>query len=383
MDFISEEISRLCASGLKRSLKEIEGPQGPRVLLDGREVILLCSNDYLGLANHPNVKEAAIKSIEKWGFGAGASRLVSGNMEAHRILEERIARFKGTQAALVFNSGYHANLGCITALADRSAEVFSDKLNHASIVDACVLGRADVKRYGHRDMASLERLLKKSTAKRKLVVTDGVFSMDGDIAPLREIAALVERYGAMLMVDDAHGTGVLGSSGRGTLEHLGVSHPRIIQMGTLGKAIGSFGAYIAGSKELIEFLISKARPFIFTTALPPAVCAASVRAIDIIEGEPALREKLLENAKYVRDALASLGLDTMGSETQIIPIMAGDAKRTMDVSSRLLEKGVFIQGIRPPTVPEGTSRLRITVSAAHTMADLDTALSAIREAFGE
>jgi glycine C-acetyltransferase len=379
---ITEELSRLDAVNLRRTLLPVEGPQGPRVIVNGREIVLLCSNDYLGLANHPLVKAAAIEAIEKYGFGSGASRLVSGNMEPHRLLEERIKKFKGTEAALVFNSGYHANLGCIGTLAGRSAEIFSDKLNHASIVDACVLSRAEVKRYPNKDVNRLEDLLRRSKAKRKLIVTDGVFSMDGAIAPLDSIVTLLDRYGAILLVDDAHATGVLGKGGRGTLEHFGIRHPSIIQMGTLGKAIGAFGAFIAGSSELIELLVSKARPFIYTTALPPSVCAAAAKAIDIIEEAPGIRETLQENISYFRKGLLEERLYTLGS-TQIIPIIVGEAQRTMDISRRLLEKGVFIQGIRPPTVPENTSRLRVTVTAAHSKEDLLKSLSAIKEVMNE
>lgn len=376
---ILEELSKLTAQGLRRGLKLVEGPQGPRVRIDGREVILLCSNDYLGLASHPLVKEAAIRAVEIFGAGAGASRLVSGNMEPHAELEDRIRRFKGTEAALLFNSGYNANMGCITALADRSTEIFSDRLNHASIVDACVLSHARVKRYPNRDTDSLESMLKLSKARKKLIVTDSVFSMDGTIAPLKDIAGLLERYNAMLLVDDAHATGVLGKRGTGSLEHLGIDHPSIIQMGTLGKALGSFGAFIAGPDELIELLISRARPFIYTTALPPAVCASATKAIDIIEENPAIREKLLENTLFFKKGLEAECLDIMGSSTQIIPVKVGDAGKTMDLSRKLLERGVFIQGIRPPTVPEGTSRLRITLTAAHTKEDLEYALASIKE----
>ncbi len=380
---IIEELSRLGESNLRRALLLVEGPQGPKVNIGGKEVILLCSNDYLGLANHPLVKEAAIGAIEKYGFGSGASRLVSGNMEPHRLLEERIKRFKGVDAALVFNSGYHANLGCIGALAGRSAEIFSDRLNHASIVDACILSRAEVKRYPNRDINYLEDLLKRSRARRKLIVTDAVFSMDGAIAPINELVTLLDRYGAILLVDDAHATGVLGKGGRGALEHFGIKHPSIIQMGTLGKAVGTFGAFIAGGSELIELLISKARPFIYTTALPPSVCAAATKAIDIIEENPGLREILWKNISYFKKGLAKEGLDTLDSATQIIPVIIGDAQRTMNISGRLLEKGVFIQGIRPPTVPENTSRLRITITSAHSREDLKKSLSAIKEVMNE
>jgi glycine C-acetyltransferase len=376
--FITEELERIRAAGLERAMKTVAGPQGPTVTVDAKECVLLCSNDYLGLANHPALKEAAKKAIDRWGFGAGASRLVSGNMTPHAELEERIRRFKGTEAALLFNSGYQANIGLLSALSDRATDIFSDRLNHASIVDACRLSLASIKRYPNRDADSLERLLKKSTARHKLIVTDGVFSMDGSIAPLEEIAGLLDRYNALLIVDDAHATGVLGKTGRGTLEHLGVEHPSIVHMGTLGKALGSFGAYVAGSGSLIELLVSKARSFIYTTALPPSAAAASIAAIDIIEREPGLRVKLWENVEFFKQNLP-VGLDTLKSPTQIIPIVLGDATRTMEASKNLLERGVFIQGIRPPTVPEKTSRLRVTITAALERAELKKALDALKE----
>lgn len=376
---ILEELSKIEAAGLTRTLKTVDGPQGPRVVVNGHEALLFCSNDYLGLANHPRLKDAAKKAINEYGVGAGASRLVSGNMALHEALEERIRRFKGTAAALVFNSGYTANIGLITALSDRQTEIFSDRLNHASIIDACALSSAKVKRYRSRDVDSLEGLLKKSTARRKLIVTDGVFSMDGTIAPVKEIAGLLDKYNATLIIDDAHATGVLGAHGKGTLEELGVAHPSIIQMGTLGKALGSFGAFVAGSKALIELLMSKSRPFIFTTALPPAVCAASIEAINIVAEEPERRMRLKANYGYLRNGLEAEGFQTLGS-TQIIPVIVGEADKAVKTSARLLERGVFIQAIRPPTVPDGSSRLRITTMATHTKEDLDLAIAAIKEA---
>lgn len=382
--FIEQELSRLKASGLYRNLYLVEGPQGSRVRIEGREIILLCSNNYLGLADHPEIKRAAIEAIGRYGVGAGASRLVSGNMELHMELEERLARFKGTEASLVFNSGYHANIGIISSLVGRGDIIFADKLNHASIVDACILSRAEVRRYPHCDLDVLERFLKTASrtthhASRRLIVTDGIFSMDGDITPLREISELADRYGCMLMVDDAHATGVLGVNGKGSLEHFGIEKPNIIQMGTLGKALGGFGAFVAGSKTLIDYLINTARPFIYTTALPPVVCAASIRALEIIEREPLLRKGLWDRVEYFRKGLKDAGLNTMMSETQIIPVFIGDADRTMEVSRRLLERGVFIQGIRPPTVPEGMSRLRVTLMANHSWDDLRYAIDCIKE----
>jgi glycine C-acetyltransferase len=299
-------------------------------------------------------------------------------------LEEKIKGFKGTEAALLFNSGYHANIGVIPALAGRSDDIFSDRLNHASVVDGCILSRANPTRYPHRDTDTLERLVKRSKAGKKLIVTDGVFSMDGDIAPIKELAGIAERYGATVLLDDAHATGVLGRDGKGTLEHFGLAvHPLIIQMGTLGKALGTFGAYVAGSKDLVELLVTKARSFVYTTALPPAVCAAAKRAIELVEEEPDRRRRLLDNASFMREGLRDAGLDTMASETQIIPVIVGSTEKTMEITTRLLERGLFIQGIRPPTVPENTARLRVTVMAEHTREDLGGALKTIKEVFSE
>jgi len=393
MDFWTKELENLKSSGLYRTLRTIEGPQGPRVKIDGKDIVLLCSNNYLGLADHPRLKEAAIKAIERYGVGSGASRLVSGTMKLHEELEERIARFKGTEAALVFNSGYTANTSVMPALVGRGDIVFSDKLNHASIIDGCVLSRAELKRYQHKDVEGLEKLLKvvsgqwsvvgsnvsrlTSHVSRKLIVTDSIFSMDGDIAPLPEIVTLAKKYCAMVMIDDAHATGVLGKSGKGSLEHFDLKCKEdIIQIGTLGKALGTFGAYIGGSRELIDCLINKARGFIFSTSLPPSVLASAMAAIDLIEDEPELRQALWEKTWYLQKGLDSLGFDTMGSETQIIPVFIGDTGKTMEFSRRLLEEGVFVSGIRPPTVPEGKSRLRATVMANHSYDDLDMAIDA-------
>jgi glycine C-acetyltransferase len=384
MEYILHKLKKLEEAGLKRTMPVVDGPQGPKVLVDGKEVLLLCSNNYLGLAGHPEINKAALRAMERWGFGAGASRLVSGNMPPHMELEEKIKEFKGTEAALVFNSGYHANIGVIPALAGRSDDIFSDRFNHASIVDGCILSRANLTRYPHRDTDALERFVKRSKARKKLIVTDGVFSMDGDIAPIKELAGIAERYGAMVLLDDAHATGVLGRDGKGTLEHFGlINHPSIIQMGTLGKALGTFGAYVAGGKNLVELLITKARSFVYTTALPPVVCAAAKRAIELVEEEPDRRRKLLDNASFMREGLRDAGLDTITSETQIIPIIVGSTERTMEITGRLLERGLFIQGIRPPTVPENTSRLRVTVTSEHAREDLEGALKTIKEIFSE
>ncbi len=382
--FIAKELERLNRGGLQRRTRLVEGPKGTPVIIDGEEKLLFCSNDYLGLAGSEEVKAAAIDAIESYGTGAGASRLISGTTPLHEALEERIGAFKGAEAVLLFNSGYCANMGVITAITDSNTEIFSDKLNHASIVDAALLSRAKVRRYPHNDINALERFLKASRARSKLIITEGLFSMDGDVAPLSEIIGLLEPYDAWLYLDEAHAMGTMGSTGRGTLEALALpaGNPRIIEMGTLGKAFGSFGAYVAGSTELKALLTTKARSFIYTTALPPAVCAASIKAIDIVDKTPALVRGLQKNAAYMRGAIETLGLDTMSSSTQIIPLFVGDTTKVMDISQAIFDEGVFIQGIRPPTVPDGKARLRLTVSAAHSQEDMERALSLIKKYLG-
>lgn len=375
-----EELEALRQQGLFRSMRVVEGPQSGRVLLDGREVLLLCSNNYLGLADHPVLKAVAIRAVERYGVSSGASRLVSGTMELHEALEARLAAFKGTESALVFNSGYAANTGIIPAMVGKGDAIFSDRLNHASIVDGALLSRAKFVRYPHNDMVALGRLLAETdVAGRRLIVTDGVFSMDGDLAPLAELVALKRKYGALLMVDDAHGTGVLGPTGRGSAELCGVLGKVDIQMGTLGKGLGSCGAYVAGSRELVDLLVNRARSFIFSTALPPAVLAASLAAIDLVDSPAGadLRLQLARNTDLFRTSLQDAGFDTMGSETQIVPIFVGDAEPTMDFSRRLLAEGFFVQGIRPPTVPAGSCRLRCTLMATHGESDLERAVAAI------
>jgi glycine C-acetyltransferase len=375
-----EELDLLREQGLFRSMRHLEGEQSGRVVLDGCQVLLLCSNNYLGLANHPALKEAAIRGVERYGVSSGASRLVSGNMDLHEALEARIAAFKGTEAALVFNSGYAANTGIIPVLAGKGDTIFSDRLNHASIVDGCLLSRARLVRYPHNDMASLRKLLDEtSVSGRRLIVVDGVFSMDGDLAPLRDLVALKKKYDALLMVDDAHGTGVLGRSGRGSAELCGVMEEIDIQMGTFGKALGSFGAYAATSREIVDMLINRSRSFIFSTSLPPAVLAASLAALDLVDSPAGaeLRERLTKNANMFRDALQAAGYDTMGSVTQIVPVSVGEAGPAMEFSRLLLEEGIFVQGIRPPTVPAGSCRLRCTVMATHTADDLTRAAEVI------
>jgi glycine C-acetyltransferase len=376
----TEELAALREEGLYRRMRLVEGRQGSRVMLEGREVLLLCSNNYLGLADHPQLKEAAVRAVERYGVGSGASRLVSGTMELHEVLERRVAAFKGTESALVFNSGYAANIGIISALVGRGDVVFSDRLNHASIVDGALLSRARLVRYPHNDIETLRRLMSETeTGGRRLIVTDGVFSMDGDLARLSELVVLKKEFDALLMVDDAHGTGVLGETGRGSAEQCGVMAEVDIHMGTLGKAFGSFGAYAAASKEIIDFLVNRARSFIFSTSLPPAVLAASLAAIDLIDSPAGLelRQSLARRSAFFKAGLHAAGFDSMGSETQIVPILVGEAERTMEFSRLLQEEGLFVQGIRPPTVPAGSCRLRCTLMATHSENDLESAVQAI------
>jgi glycine C-acetyltransferase/8-amino-7-oxononanoate synthase len=377
---VAARLEELRERGLHRRLRLVEGPQGPRVLLDGREVLLLCSNDYLGLAADPRVREAAAEAALRWGAGAGASRLISGNMAPHRELEEALAAFKGYQRALLFGSGYLANSGTIAALAGPGEVVFSDELNHASIIDGCRLARAETVVYRHNDTRHLEALLRAAPGTPALIVTDGVFSMDGDVAPLPELLELARRYGARLMVDEAHATGALGPGGRGAVAAAGLSGEVDVVVGTLGKALGSYGAYVCASAETVDYLINRARPFVFSTAPPPPAVGAARAALAILEAEPRRVERLGANARALREALAGEGLLATGSTTQIVPIEVGEAEPTMELCERALERGVFAQGIRPPTVPEGSSRLRFTVMATHEEADLRRAAHEVGEA---
>lgn len=378
--FLKKELHNLKKINLHRQLRLTQSQQGPIVIIDGKKVILLCSNNYLGLANHPALKKAAQKAIKEYGCGSGASRLISGTMTLHRDLEKKIAQFKGTDRALVFNSGYHANIGVISAFFKEKDIIFSDELNHASIIDGCRLSGAKTVIYSHKDVNSLEMHLKKnSNFRRKLIVTDGLFSMDGDIAPLPDIAFLSKKYSTITMVDDAHATGVFGKNGNGTVGHFGLSNEIDIQMGTLGKAVGSFGAYIAGNKDLIDFLVNRSRAFIYTTSLPPAILAASIAALDLIQSKPSLRSKLWSNVDYFKKGLGKRGFWDTKSESQIIPILIGDSKKTIIAGEYLFDRGVFVVGIRPPAVPRKKERLRITVMATHTIKDLNFALDILQK----
>ena len=378
-DFLQKDLQDRTSLGIYRTLKTVDSPQGREITLEGKRVLNFSSNDYLGLANDARIKKAVLEAIEEYGLGAGASRLVCGNMGPHEKLEADLALFKNTESALVFSSGYMANTGIIPALMDHRSVVFSDKLNHASIIDGIILSRAGLVRYPHADMQALREILKNCPAeKRKLIVTDSVFSMDGDRAPLKEIVDLAKVHEAMIMVDEAHAFGVLGAHGSGLVEELSLEGQVDIQMGTLSKAAGSFGAYACGTNVLRDFLINKSRSFIYTTAMPPALAQASRVALQIIRQGDSLRRQLQLNANYLRAELDILGFDTMNSSTPIIPILVKDPVQAMAMSRQLLEQGIFVQAIRPPTVPMGTARLRLTAMATHTQEDLDRLLNALR-----
>ncbi len=375
IDFVEKELQFLKEKDRYRQIRWMEESPSPWVRMNGERVLLLCSNNYLGLANDPRLKEGALRAIEEWGCGSGGSRSISGSLGIHRLLEERLARFHGCEAALLFNSGYSANLSLLTSLIGEGDVIFSDELNHASIVDGCRLSKASIQVYQHLDVNHLGVLLEENReARRKMIVTDGIFSMDGDVAPLSEIVQLGKRYEALTMVDEAHAIGVFGSNGQGLSEHFHLSQEVDIHMGTFGKALGSFGAYVAGRRSLIDYLINKARVFLYTTALPPSVPASILASLEILDREPERRERLWENVNYLRKGLNQLGFDTMKSQAHIIPLLTGEPKLTMEMDRRLFERRVFVQGIRPPTVPEGKCRLRITVMATHTREDLDFAL---------
>ena len=380
MTDVAARLDEIRRSGLHRRLRLIEGRQGPRVLLDGGEVLLLCSNNYLGLADHPKVRDAAAQAAEQYGAGAGASRLISGTMSLHRKLEGRLAEFTGSETALLFGSGYLANTGTVAALAGRGEVVLSDELNHASIIDGCRLSRAEIFVYRHRDTEHLEWGLRKAGSRAALIVTDSVFSMDGDVAPLRDIAELAGRHRCMLMVDDAHGIGTLGPGGRGAVAAAGLAGRVDVVVGTLGKALGSYGAFACARREIAELLVNTARPFIFSTAPPPPSIGAALAALDVLRSRPGLVEHLRRAAATLREALAGYGLDLGGSRTQVVPVMVGDARRAMALCERSLERGVFAQAIRPPTVPEGTSRLRLAVMATHSADELRNAARVIGHA---
>jgi glycine C-acetyltransferase/8-amino-7-oxononanoate synthase len=361
-------------------MRMVEGAQGPRVRIDGSEVVLLCSNNYLGLAEHPGVRSAGARAYGDWGAGSGASRLVSGNMAAHESLEQRLAGFHEQQAALLFGSGYLANTGVVAALAQRGEIVYSDALNHASIVDGCRLAGAAIFVFRHRDSEHLRWALERAPAAPALIVTDGLFSMNGDIAPVARLTELAREHGARLMVDEAHAVGTYGPGGRGVAAAAGVADEIDVLTGTLGKALGGYGAYAAVDGPLRELLVNSARPLIFSTGLPPAVAAAAEAALDVIEAEPERIARLQSNASLLREGLRREGLSIPDTDTQIIPVMLEDPARALEASARAFDEGVYAQAIRPPTVPEGTSRLRMTVMASHGPDELRQAAGVIGEA---
>jgi len=374
--WLGAQLDEMRAAGTYYRLRELQSACEPVCRADGREVINLASNNYLGLANHPKLKEAAIRAIEQLGAGTGAVRTITGTMAIHMELERRIAAFKNTEACVVFQSGFAANAGTVSAILGPEDHIISDELNHASIIDGCRLSKAKIHIFRHRDAAHAAEILEglKDQPGRKLLITDGVFSMDGDIGPLPELAGIAEKYGAIMMVDDAHASGVLGRNGRGTVDHFGV-HGRVhIQVGTLSKAIGVLGGYVCGSRDLIEYLYHRARPFLFSTSHPPAVTAACMAAFELLEQEPERIERLWDNTRYFKAALRDQGFDTGASETPITPIMVGEAATAHRFSAALFEEGLWATGIGFPTVPRGKARVRTIVTAAHTREQLDRAV---------
>ena len=376
LGFIPEELHRLDEGSLLRVVRALDSAQEPQVTLEGRRVILLASNNYLGLAADPRVVEAAAEAARRWGAGTGSARLISGGVRLHDELEARIASFKGTEGALLFSSGYLANLGTISALVGRGDAIFSDALNHASIIDGARLSGAAVNVYRHADAQHLEDLLRESPADRRLVVTDTVFSMDGDLAPLPELVAACEKHGAILMVDEAHATGVVGPGGRGAVAAAGLEGRVPVVMGTLSKALGAAGGFIAGSNDLIAYLRNRARSFIFDTAPPAPVAAAALTAFDVIEHEPWRGERARAHAERLSAGLTNVGFETRVPTTAIVPIHAGDPATAVSFSRALLEQGVLVPAIRPPSVAPGTSRLRATVMTTHTDEQIDAAIQA-------
>ncbi|HEU5350042.1 MAG TPA: glycine C-acetyltransferase [Terracidiphilus sp.] len=381
---LTAALDELKARGTHFKLRVLEDQQAPVCHYDGREVINLASNNYLGLANHPKLVEAALEATRKYGVGSGAVRTIAGTMRIHMELEERIAAFKNVEACVVFQSGFAANAGTVSAILGKDDFIVSDELNHASIIDGARLSRAKIKVFRHKDAAHCEELLKEVAGEpgRKLVITDGVFSMDGDIGPVDRLAALAEKYGAIMMVDDAHASGVLGRNGRGSVDHFGM-HGRVdVQVGTLSKAIGSLGGYVCGSKDLIDYLYHRARPFLFSTSHPPAVAASCMAAFDILEQEPERIERLWSNTRYFRGALRGMGFNVGGvttpaTETPITPVILGEGRVAMEMSRALFDEGVMGTGIAFPTVPEGKARIRLILTSEHTKAQLDRALETL------
>jgi len=375
-----EDLQALAQHHLLRELSLMNSPPAPVISVEGRDVLLFASNNYLGLANHPHVKIAAVKAIEEFGVGSGASRLISGTLTPHHTLERDLAQWKGVEACLTFSSGYATNIGVIPSLAKADSLILADRLCHASLIDGCRLSRATLRVFHHNDFDHLKRLLsKRPTHTSTLIITEGVFSMDGDLAPLPEIARLAQEFEVTLLVDDAHGAGVMGPTGRGTVEHYGLDPAHILHMGTLSKAIGSSGGFVAGSKDFVAYLINTSRSFIYTTAPPPAMAAAASAALAIIQQEPQRRMKLWHNREFLYNGLVSMGFQLTNTQSPILPIIVKDPELAVQMSQRLREEGVWIPAVRPPTVPKGTSRLRVTVTAEHSLEQIEIALRALQK----
>ena len=372
-----DELKRIKESGLYRQMKYLQSPQQPYVKIAGKSYLMLSSNSYLGLCNDQRLKQAAMDAMEKYGVGSGGSRLTTGSYEVHKKLEDEIAAFKRAEAALLFNTGYMANVGAISSIAGKDWVIFSDRFNHASIIDGCRLSGAEIIIYEHCDASDLETKAHSHRGRRALVVTDGIFSVDGDIAPLPEIVQVAKKYNMLLMVDDAHATGVLGENGGGTADYFGLQNEIDIQMGTFSKALASEGGFIAGNRGLIDYLANKARSFIFSTALAPATVAVSLRALEIVQAEPRLRQSLVANSAWFREKLREIGFEIMDFPTPIISIVLGPPDLTVNFSNRLMGEKIFVSAIRPPTVPQGTSRLRINLMATHTVDDLTPAIDSM------
>ncbi len=375
--YLAAEIETLKTQGLYRRLRVLEDEQKPKTTVDHRLVVNLSSNNYLGLTTHSRLRERALEATRRYGVGTGSVRTIAGKMTIHTELEQKLADFKKTEAVVVFQSGFAANAGTVAAVLDKDDIVVSDELNHASIIDGCRLSRAAIKVFPHKDVDAARKILQSLTVKRRvLLITDGVFSMDGDLGPLPNLCSLAEEYGCIMMVDDAHASGVFGANGRGTIDHFGM-HGRVdIQVGTLSKAIGVLGGYVAGTRALIEFLHHRARPFLFSTSHPPAVAAACIAALEVLMEEPNIIDRLWENTRFFKAGLASLGFNTGASESPITPVIVGDGALAMRLSDRLFESGVFAQGIAFPTVAVGKARVRTIVTATHTRDELQFALDA-------
>ncbi len=380
LQWIEDELAALKAQGLFTNIRTLESPQGARIVVNGESKLNFCSNNYLGLANDPRLKKAAQDAIERWGVGPGAVRTIAGTMSFHLALEERLAKFKGAEATVSFQSGFTANLATIPALVGKGDLIFSDELNHASIIDGCRLSRAKIVPYKHNDADDLRRAITEHAPFEKaLLVTDGVFSMDGDIAPLDKLVEVAEEHNLIFMVDDAHGEGVLGHGGRGIVDHFGL-HGRVdVEVGTLSKAFGVVGGYVAGKQSIVDWLRQRGRPFLFSSAVTPADVAACIAAVDILEENTELVDKLWDNGRYFKQEMQAMGFDIGHSETPITPVMLGEATLAQKMSQRLFEEGVFATAIGYPTVPKGKARIRVMISAAHTTADLDEALGIFKK----